>query len=116
MKGRLLRVALCVCALALALAAPAGADQNDPSAVEAAGPGVVSSRQAARVAGAGACQVRAGGPASVASAPVGVPTQRVEEVGPEWVGSDAWRTSVPGGSSFDGGMAMQGAATGPQCG
>jgi len=102
---------------ALAVAAPAAADPNDPSATEPTGPGVVTSRQAARVNASDVCQVRAGGPqAEVSSADVGVPQQKIEEAGPEWVGSDAWATSPGTGSNpFDGGMAMQGAETGPKC-
>ena len=111
-----MRPVLIAIVTALAVAAPAAADPNDPSATEPTGPGVVTSRQAARVNASDMCMVHAGGPASVTSGSVGVPQQKIEEAGPEWVGSDAWATRPGTGSNpFDGGMAMQGAETGPKC-
>ena len=97
-------------------AGTASAYRNDPSMTEVGGDGVVNSRQSAAVSGGGYCEVSARGGKVVAS-DVGVPTQRAEEAGPEWVGSRGWQAvglspSNPCGGAFSPGNT----ATGPQCG
>ena len=100
-------------------AGTAGADPNDPSMVEVGGDGVVNSRQSASVAGADYCAVSPGtlGTASTISSDIGIPTQKAEEAGPEWVGSRGWQAvgvspSDPWGGAFD----PRNTSTGPQCG
>ncbi|MGB2919151.1 MAG: hypothetical protein WBC15_02675, partial [Mycobacterium sp.] len=100
-------------------AGTAGADPNDPSHPTIGGDGVVNSRQAASTAGADYCAVNPGtlGTASVIASDMGVPTQKAQESGPEWVGSDGWQAqglsrSNQWGGAFDAGSVD----TGPQCG
>ncbi|MCH9643127.1 MAG: hypothetical protein K0U71_15705 [Actinomycetia bacterium] len=99
-------------------AGTAGADQNDPAMTEVGGSGVVNSRQSASVTGGDYCSVTTGTKgASTVSSNVGVPMQRAEEAGPEWVGSRGWQAiglspSNPWGGAFSPGNT----GTGPQCG
>ncbi|MDZ4264250.1 MAG: hypothetical protein U1D00_00845 [Mycobacterium sp.] len=100
-------------------AGTASADPNDPSMVEVGGDGVVNSRQSASIAGADYCAVSPGtlGTASTISSDIGIPTQKAEEAGPEWVGSRGWQAvgvspSDPWGGAFD----PRNTSTGPQCG
>ncbi|CAA0132367.1 Uncharacterised protein [Mycolicibacterium vanbaalenii] len=97
----------------------AGADPNDPSHPTIGGDGVVSSRQAASTSGADYCAANPGtlSTASVIASDIGVPTQKAQEAGPEWVGSDGWQASGlsrsnPWGGAFD----PSSTSTGPQCG
>jgi len=100
-------------------AGTASADPNDPSMAEVGGDGVVNSRQAASTSGADYCVVNPGtlSTAKTATSEIGVPTQKAEEAGPEWVGSRGWQAiglspSNPWGGAFDPGST----GTGPQCG
>ena len=94
-------------------AGTASADRNDPSMTEVGGDGVVTSRQSAKVSGGDYCSASG----VTVSSDMGVPTQRAEEAGPEWVGSRGWQAvglspSNPWGGAFSPGNT----ATGPQCG
>ena len=80
---------------------------------------MVTSRQSAATAGADYCAANPGtlGTASVISSDIGIPSQKAEEAGPEWVGSRGWQAiglspSNPWGGAFD----PSSTSTGPQCG
>lgn len=99
-------------------AGAAGANPNDPSMTNVRPDGTVSSRQADSVAGADHCSVSPGtlSTASTASSDVGVPMQKAQEAGPQWVGSRGWQAvgispSNPWGGNFN----PQNTRTGPQC-
>lgn len=100
-------------------AGTAVADDKDtgPAPAEVGSQGVVSSGQAAAVAAAGRCETSTGtlSTASVYVPEGRVPSQKAEEVGPSWVGSDGWlainvNPSDPWNASF-----FNSAKTGPQC-
>ena len=101
-------------------AGTAGADQNNPSMTEVGGnQGVVTSRQSAATSGADHCMVNPGtlSTVSTVTSDIGAPTQKAEEAGPSWVGSDGWQAmgqsrSNPFGGAFD----PRNTSTGPQCG
>lgn len=110
--------ALALSFTALVSAGGASADPNDPSMTEVGGNGVVSSRQSASTSGAAPCSVSPGtlSTASTNSSDVGVPTQKANEAGPEWVGSRGWQAvgiapSNPWGGNFN----PRNTKTGPQC-
>ncbi|WP_370330855.1 hypothetical protein [Mycolicibacterium hippocampi] len=100
-------------------AGTAGADPNDPSHPTIGGDGVVSSRQAAATSGADYCAVSPGtlGTASVIASDMGVPSQKAEEAGPEWVGSDGWQAQgLSRSNAWGGAFDPSNTSTGPQCG
>jgi len=101
-------------------AGAASADPNDPSMTGVGGnQGVVTSRQSAATSGADYCMVNPGtlSTTSTVTSGMGTPTQKAEEAGPSWVGSDGWQAmgqsrSNPFGGAFD----PRNTSTGPQCG
>lgn len=110
--------ALAVSVAALTFGAgTAGADPNDPGMTNVRPDGTVTSRQSASVSGADHCVVSPGGlnTASTVTSDIGVPTQKVSEAGPNWVGSQGWQAiGLSPSNPWRGGFAPT-TRTGPQC-
>lgn len=101
-------------------AGAASADPNDPSMTEVGGnQGVVTSRQSAATSGTDYCMVNPStlSTTSTVTSDMGTPTQKAEEAGPSWVGSDGWQAIGQSGSNpFGGAFDPRNTSTGPQCG